>query len=62
MCHSRTNKSKIDRLKDIYLRIICNDKQSSFKELLETGTSVSIHERNAQVITSTYERNFCIKK
>ena len=35
MCHSRTNKRKIDRLHERCLRIIYKDKQSSFKELLE---------------------------
>ena len=30
------------------LRIICNDKQSSFTELLNKGNSVSIHIRNIQ--------------
>ena len=52
MCHSRTNKRKIDRLQERCLRIIYNDKQSSFKELLEKDSSVSIHERNVQVLAT----------
>ena len=52
MCHSRTNKRKIDRLHERCLRIIYNDKQSSFKELLEKDSSVSIHERNVQVLAT----------
>ena len=39
MCHSRTNNRKIDRLQERCLRI-----QSSFKELLEKDSSVSIHD------------------
>ena len=50
--HSRTNKSKIDRLHERYLRIIYNDKKSSFKELLEKDSSVSINERNVQVLAT----------
>ena len=35
MCDSRENNSKINRLHESYSRIIYNDKQSSFNELLE---------------------------
>ena len=52
MCHSRTNNSKINRLHERGLRIVCNDKQSSFNELLEKDGSVSIHMRNIQIPTS----------
>ena len=51
MCHCRTNKRKIDRLQERCRRIVYNDKQSSFKELLEKDSSVSIHERNVQILT-----------
>ena len=49
MCQSHKNR-KTDRLHERCLKIIYNDKQSSFKELLEKGRSVSIHERNAQIL------------
>ena len=49
LCHSRTNKWRIDRLHESCLRIIYSDKQSSFKELLEKDNSVFIHEKNAQI-------------
>ena len=52
MCYSRENNRKINRLHKRYLRIIYNDKQSSFNELLEKDGSVSIHERNLQVIAA----------
>ena len=47
MCHSRTNKRKINMLHGRCL-IIYNDKQSSFTELLIKDSSVSIHIRNIQ--------------
>ena len=39
MSHSRTNKKKIESLQERCLRIIYNDKQSSFKELLQKDSS-----------------------
>ena len=52
MCHSRTNNRKINRLHERCLRIIYNDKQSSFNELLEKDGSVSIHIRNIQILAT----------
>ena len=46
MCHSRSNNRKINMLDERCLRIIYNDKQSSFTELLNKDNSVSIHIRN----------------
>ena len=46
MSHIRTNNNKINRLHERCLRLIYNDKKSSFKDLLEKGGSVSIHHRN----------------
>ena len=48
MCHSRENNRKINMLHERCLRIIYNDKQSSFMELLNKDNSVSIHMRNIQ--------------
>ena len=48
MCHSRSNNRKINMLHERFLRIIYNDKQSSFTELLNKNNSVSIHIRNIQ--------------
>ena len=48
MCHSRTNNSKINMLHERCLRIIYNDKQSSFTELLNKNSSVSVHIKNIQ--------------
>ena len=50
MCHSRTNNRKINRLHERCLRIIYNDKQSSFIKLLEKGNFMSIHQRNPQIL------------
>ena len=51
MCRSRTIKRKINRLHERCLRIIYNDKQSSFSELLEKDGFLSIHMRNIQFLT-----------
>ena len=50
MCHNRTNNRKINRLHERHLRIIYNDKQSSFIKLLEKDNSVSIHQRKLQIL------------
>ena len=56
MCHSRTNKRKIDRFHERCLRIIYNNKQSSFKESLEKDSSVYIYKRNVYILaTEIYE-------
>ena len=52
MCHSRENNNKINRLHERCLRIIYNDKRSSFNALLEKDGSVSIHERNIKVLAT----------
>ena len=49
MCHSRENNNKINRLHERCLRIIYNDKRSSFNALLEKDGSVSIYERNIKI-------------
>ena len=48
MSHSHTNNRKINVLCERCLRIIYNDKQSSFNELLNRGSSVSVHIRKIQ--------------
>ena len=50
MCHSCENNNKINRLHERCLRIIYNDKRSSFNALLEKDGSVSIHERNIKIL------------
>ena len=50
MCHSRTNNRKINQLHQRCLRIIYSDKQSSFIKLLEKYKSVSINQRNLQIL------------
>ena len=52
MCHSRENKNKINRLHERCLRIIYNDKRSSFNALLEKDGSVLIHERNIKILAT----------
>ena len=40
----------INKLRERALRLVYNDKRSSFRELLERDKSVAIHERNIQVL------------
>ena len=49
MCHSRKI-NQINKLHERALRLVYNDKSSSFRELLERHNSVTIHERNIQVL------------
>ena len=46
MCHNRKKSNKIYRLHERCLRLIYNDKKSSFEELLEIDSSASTHDRN----------------
>ena len=48
MLHSRQNNKKIKHLYEKCLRLIQNDKLSSYEELLEKDWSVSVHHRNIQ--------------
>ena len=50
MCHSRASNNKINRLHERCLRLIYNDKQWTFEELLEKDDSVSIHIKNLQTL------------
>ena len=52
ICHSRVLNNKINRLHERCLRIIYNDKTSTFKEFLEKDNSVSIHYTNIQPPTA----------
>ena len=50
MCHSRTLNNKINRIRKNCLRLIYNDKQLTFKELLKKDDSVSIHIKNLKTL------------
>ena len=52
MCHSRTINNKINHLHERCLRLIYNNKISSFKELLERDWSVPLHNRNLQMLVT----------
>ena len=52
MCHSRIINKKINRLHERCLGIIYCDKQSSFEELPEKDSSVSIHKRNIKILAT----------
>ena len=50
MCHSRTLNNKKSRFLERCLRIVYNDKLSSFQHLLDQDRSVSVHTRNLQTL------------
>ena len=52
MCHSRTLNNKINKLHERALRLVYDDRQSTFEELLNTDKSVTIHHRNLQVLAT----------
>ena len=52
MFHSRNLNNKINRLHERCLRVIYNNKTSSFEQLLENDNSVSIHHKNIQTYTT----------
>ena len=48
MCHSRTLNNKINKLHERALRVVYNNDDLTFQELLEKDNSFTIHERNLQ--------------
>ena len=52
MCCNRSLNTKINRLHKRCLRIVYNDKKSSFNELLVKDGSVSIHHQNLQKLAA----------
>ena len=52
MYHNRTKSNKINSLHERCLRLLNNDKKSSFHDLLEKDSSVSIHHRNLRALAT----------
>ena len=50
MCHSRKLNNRINKLHESTLRLAYNDKSPSFWQFLERDKSVTINERNIQVL------------
>ena len=50
MFHSRTLNNRINRIHERALRIVYNDDNSTFNELLKKDGSFTIHERNIQTL------------
>ena len=50
MLHSQSNNNKIKHLHEHCLRLIYNDKQSSYEELLIKDGTVYIYHRNIQTL------------
>ena len=52
MFHSRQINHKINKLHERALRIVYNDHFSSFEELLSKDKSVTVHQRNLQILAT----------
>jgi len=52
MFHSRALNNKINRIHERALRIVYQDKINSFEDLLKKDNSVTIHQRNLQVLVT----------
>ena len=52
MCHSRTLNNKINKLDEMALRLVYDDRHSIFEELLNIGNSVTIHHRTSEVLVT----------
>ena len=50
ICNNRTNNNKINRLHERCIRLIYNDKKSSFEVLLQKDGCGSIHHRNLRTL------------
>ena len=56
MCHNCINNRKADTPHESCLRITDKNKNSSFEELIQKDCSVSIHDRNIQILaTKSYK-------
>ena len=53
---NRTNSNKINTLHERCLRLLYNDKKSSFHEILERDSCVSIHHRNLRALSTEIYR------
>ena len=57
--HNSTYNNEINRLHERWLRLIYNDKRSSFEDLLGKDNSVSIHHKNLQALaTEMFKEDF----
>ena len=52
MFHNRTLNNRINRIHERALRIVYQDKKSSFNELLRRDNTVTVHQRNLQVLAT----------
>ena len=52
MLHSRTLNNRINNIHERSLRLTYKDNQSSFKQLLEKDHSVTVHQKNLQVLVT----------
>ena len=58
MCHSCKLNNRINYIHERALRIVFQDKKSSFEELLKKAKSVKVHEKNLQVLATEMYKNY----
>ena len=56
MSSNRILNNNINRIHERALRIVCRDKKSNFKELLEKDYSIAVHVKNLQVLVTEMYR------
>ena len=52
MCHSRKMNNKINKIQERALRIVYNDANSTYEEMLAKDGSVTIQQRNTQLLAT----------
>ena len=68
MCHGRGLNNKINNVQEKAVRIVYQDKKSSFETLLKRDKSTSIHMKNLKYLakewffSGNHERNFCFSR
>ena len=58
MFHNRSLNHKINRLHERCLCVICNDDHSSYEELLNLDSSVSMNHKNLQILATEMSRAY----
>ena len=56
MCHDRKSNNKINKIHERALRIIHTDSTSNFEEILIKSNSVSVHQRNLQLLLTEIDK------
>ena len=52
MFHSRQLNNRINKIQERALRLVCKDSKLTFDDLLKLDNSVTIHQRNLQILAT----------